>query len=546
MAPTFLRDASLLNATFVALLVVVASGACSSDDTAPAKLAEGCVINTDCNAPLVCAFRRCHNACTTSRDCQAGQRCVASDRPYNVCQLDVERDCQYNSQCAIGQVCGVDAHCRDLCAADRDCIPGQLCVSGTCADLNELVNGTLPTAPSDAGPANGQPCVYTSECPSPFVCRGGLCAPECLNAVDCAGGKACVDRRCVDAVCAGVDAGSGMACTYSSSCPSPLVCRGGACACECVASADCADGLACVDHRCRSGTQIGVAGGVVRSPDGVLELVIRPNALSSGVSFTIEKLEAWPAGALGAVFQVRPSGTAFAIPSTVVYHYQSTDLGSTPLNRVSLATAVGATWSQLSAQARDAAAQTVSAETTHLSVFGLIDDRVGANPDGGSGGSGGAGTGGAGGAAGGPDTGGGSGTGGTTGTGGSAPDAGPPRETGVANDSTDVSVEGGGPQADASACTSGARRLTSPMICGWSLAGLPPFDQQKSTAQATYSDGGVQAWVHVPTAVDCSTVQSGFYYDLAAQPPLLLGCPSVCGLIRPDPSAAVDFLLECI
>jgi hypothetical protein len=84
------------------------------------------------------------------------------------------------------------------------------------------------------------------------------------------------------------------------------------------------------------------------------------------------------------------------------------------------------------------------------------------------------------------------------------------------------------------------------MLCGWSLAGLPPFDPQKSTAQATYSDGGVQTWVHVPAAVDCSTVQSGFYYDLAAQPPLLLGCPSVCGLIRPDPSATVDFLLACI
>jgi len=337
MRPVFLSP-SFAKAPLAVFLTALAFGACSSDDKVPAQLAEGCVINTDCNSPLVCAFRRCHNACTTTRDCPAGQRCVASDRPFNVCQLDIERDCQYNSQCAVGQVCGIDQHCRDACAADRDCIPGQLCVSGTCADLPELVNGTLPVASGDAAPSGGQPCVYTSQCPSPFVCRAGLCAPECLNAVDCTGGKACVDRRCVDAVCAGVDAGSGMACTYSSSCPAPLICRGGACACECVADSDCGDGLTCTDHRCRIGTQIGAAGGIVRSSDGVLDLVIPPDALSSALSFTIEKLEAWPAGALGAVFQVRPSGTTFAVPSTVVCHYQTADLGGTPLNRVVLAT----------------------------------------------------------------------------------------------------------------------------------------------------------------------------------------------------------------
>src|SRR5687767_388278 len=132
------RHSSLAAGTLIALLVVIAFGACSSDD-ALGQLAEGCVINTDCNSPLVCAFRRCHNACVTTRDCPAGQRCVASDRPFNVCQLDIERDCQYKSQCAVGQACGVDLRCRDACAADRDCIPGQLCVSGTCAELPELV-----------------------------------------------------------------------------------------------------------------------------------------------------------------------------------------------------------------------------------------------------------------------------------------------------------------------------------------------------------------------------------------------------------------------
>jgi hypothetical protein len=121
-------------------------------------------------------------------------------------------------------------------------------------------------------------------------------------------------------------------------------------------------------------------------------------------------------------------------------------------------------------------------------------------------------------------------------------------DTGSTNDgsSSDIGTEVA-PPIDASTCVSGPRRLTSTALCEWSLAGLPPFDQQKSTAQITLTDGGgMQTWVHVPAAVDCGTVQSGFYYDLAVQPPLLLGCPAVCGVVRPDPSAPVDFLLECI
>jgi hypothetical protein len=198
-------------------------------------------------------------------------------------------------------------------------------------------------------------------------------------------------------------------------------------------------------------------------------------------------------------------------------------------------------------------------------VFGLVDDRVGGAADGGVGGAGGAATGGAGGAGGGIDTGGSSGaggragpggtggsvgtggaggsvaTGGSGGAGGSLPDGGTADVT-----TSDVSTDKSTPNPDGSTCISGPRPLTSTAVCMWSLAGLPPFDQQKSSVETTYSDGGVQTWANVATAADCSSVPFGFYYDLATQPPLLMGCPSVCGLIRPDPNAAVDFLLECI
>src|SRR5438552_1167351 len=88
------------------LLGLIASAACSDSTHSTTKaLASGCAINSDCDSPLVCAFQRCHTACETSRDCDPGQRCMASDRPFHVCQLSQEETCSYNSDCPLGQVC---------------------------------------------------------------------------------------------------------------------------------------------------------------------------------------------------------------------------------------------------------------------------------------------------------------------------------------------------------------------------------------------------------------------------------------------------------
>src|SRR4051812_43643015 len=95
-------------------MAFMAAAACSDSTSKPTKaLASGCSINSDCDSPLVCAFQRCHTACETSRDCDPGQRCMASDRPFHVCQLAQEELCTYNSQCPTGQVCGRDGQCRD-------------------------------------------------------------------------------------------------------------------------------------------------------------------------------------------------------------------------------------------------------------------------------------------------------------------------------------------------------------------------------------------------------------------------------------------------
>src|SRR4051812_29030472 len=104
---------ALFQLSFGTTVLMFFAVACASDGPPLANLSDGCLVNTDCNTPLVCAFRKCHNACEATRDCPVGLRCVASDRPFHVCQLGTEQACIYNSDCPKGQVCAADAQCRD-------------------------------------------------------------------------------------------------------------------------------------------------------------------------------------------------------------------------------------------------------------------------------------------------------------------------------------------------------------------------------------------------------------------------------------------------
>lgn len=286
------------------------AGACSDDSTreklVAAQIGDGCLINSDCTAPLKCAFRRCHTECETTRDCPLGQRCVASDRPFHVCQFEDEAKCSNNASCPSPMVCGVDGECRDQCKTSYDCIGGQVCASGACADTEELVDGGLPPAEgggAGGGSSGGVPCAYTSECPVPYVCRASVCQLECLGDRDCAAGQRCVGNLCVGAAAGGAagSSGSGGAgaggssgggsggggsggggasgaggaaadasagCVHHSDCASfgaGYRCLAGSCAPECKLSIDCASGASCVGGRC-----------VVDAPDGA------PDGFGSG------------------------------------------------------------------------------------------------------------------------------------------------------------------------------------------------------------------------------------------------------------------------
>ncbi|MBI2390147.1 MAG: hypothetical protein HYV09_11215 [Deltaproteobacteria bacterium] len=216
-----IRLGALAAVTFAAAVLTACTPA---DDPRKALVSQGCTLNSDCNAPLICAFRTCHEQCTSSRDCPSGARCVAGEKPHSVCQLPDERDCQTNADCAAGQVCGVDDQCRDACKTDRDCLVDQVCVVATCADPRELKDGTLePSTRSDAGSdaprGFGLPCEYTSQCPDPLVCRRDVCDHECLGDRDCEGGKACVDRVCRVRITDGGTCGAGLIACGSDASP---------------------------------------------------------------------------------------------------------------------------------------------------------------------------------------------------------------------------------------------------------------------------------------------------------------------------------------
>jgi hypothetical protein len=243
--PLFRRFAPLRIAIALTLPLCAALSGCESnvqEKIALAKLAQNCLVNSDCSTPLVCAFEACHAECESSRDCDEGARCVAAARPYKVCQLEEERLCERTSDCAEGLICGVDGECRDHCASDSECVEGQQCVAGTCADNDELDEaGQLTPAPGVTRGSEGSSCVYVSDCSAALLCRNQACLPQCKADKDCPLHEVCADTRCVP------DGSLPLACGYTSDCDTERGerCLGGSCLCACAEDRDCPAGQAC-------------------------------------------------------------------------------------------------------------------------------------------------------------------------------------------------------------------------------------------------------------------------------------------------------------
>ncbi|MER2565285.1 MAG: putative metal-binding motif-containing protein [Myxococcaceae bacterium] len=234
--------------SFTALSLLLLS-CVTRDTTPPSKLAEGCLLNSDCETPLVCVFRRCHQPCADRRDCPADSDCqLSGDPPQLVCTQVTCAD----APCPQGQICGVDRRCRYQCATASDCSPRQACVENQCVWNDQLQpDGGFPP------PLDGRACEYSSQCAAGQRCsRSGQCVAECLRSVDCAPTAACVGGVCVTTASDGgviVDAGTTpdagsmsdagrptTGCEYDSQCDAGAVCsRTGLCLPECLTTRDC-------------------------------------------------------------------------------------------------------------------------------------------------------------------------------------------------------------------------------------------------------------------------------------------------------------------
>ena len=145
------RSGSMLVWALAAAAPALGFAGCSS---APSQggLAYGCSINSDCNAPLICAFTRCHSECTESRDCPTGQRCVLSGTS-GVCQLPAESSCSAGAMCASPLVCAPDQQCRNSCQTAAQCVEGQSCSSDACFDSIEIGTDAGSDASASDAPA---------------------------------------------------------------------------------------------------------------------------------------------------------------------------------------------------------------------------------------------------------------------------------------------------------------------------------------------------------------------------------------------------------
>ena len=262
--------AVFLLAGAVAFTAVACGTDTDADRTRLAELAQGCLINTDCESPLVCAFKRCHTECTDTRDCPTGQRCVPSDRPHNVCLFEDETECIYHTDCPAEHLfCAKDRSCREQCKSFRDCVAGQVCTEGACADKEELGgDGKLPDPDPSPDAGIGRTCVYDSECKPPLVCKQGTCLPECRGDRDCQPGARCEQQQCVGA---GMDGGTDgnvtvPACRNGKQDPgeTKIDCGGFCGACDgepCKRPSDCASAvcvsLVCQGASCTDGLQNG-------------------------------------------------------------------------------------------------------------------------------------------------------------------------------------------------------------------------------------------------------------------------------------------------
>ena len=204
-----------------------------------------CEADSECTGGKVCGpAGRCVDACKATADCAAPAECQGG-----ACVLPAGR-CARSGDCAPGQVCAAGDVCAKACAAATECGANEACVAGACT---VVLQGTC-TRPSDCpsgetcGPGGRcvSACGVDADCAAPALCQSGACVlptGRCLRDGDCAQGLVCAAGN----VCA-------VRCTTAATCAANEACLGGACTAAssgtCTRTADCPAAQACIQGRC--------------------------------------------------------------------------------------------------------------------------------------------------------------------------------------------------------------------------------------------------------------------------------------------------------
>ncbi len=236
--------------TFSRLLVLaslLAFAACRSVERPDLPTPE-CNHDSDCPTGEVCGpGGSCGPQCAEDRDCSTPRLCSSG-----ACTLPTGR-CEVDGDCGATQACGFNWTCATRCASSSQCATGEECLGGICLSRadGECARASDCTAGKICSAAGAcvDECVTSSDCDAPRVCSSGSClvpAGRCEDDSHCASGDAC-----------GFKGTCTQSCTSTTQCAAGFVCLAQLCLeqgpSECSRNSDCSTGQACVDNRCAAG-----------------------------------------------------------------------------------------------------------------------------------------------------------------------------------------------------------------------------------------------------------------------------------------------------
>jgi len=144
-----------------------------------------CVLDSDCEAALVCRAsfksgpKRCTKGCAMNSDCLSGERCLPDPIGGNTCQMsDIGRVCAVANDCAFGCLTA-QQYCTAGCVTGSDCPNGFGCQSVGSPGQRVCVKVEADCA------SNTTACIAAAACDTSASLVVSSCTIACATASDC-------------------------------------------------------------------------------------------------------------------------------------------------------------------------------------------------------------------------------------------------------------------------------------------------------------------------------------------------------------------------